>query len=293
MVVTKTIDVTHLGGISAGYKLSPYNSLNPTIVLINSFTTSAELYAPWLADSKLTNRFNLLAIEPLGHGATRAHKTEHWTFWDTSIMNLQVLDALNIEKAFVLGTSQGGFVCARMALLDPRKVKGIILLGTCMDREGPEAVARGCWDGYTMGTGLIEAWSVPNEDFAPAPEYIALNNQLGFGNPSADMAKLWTGIITENYRGDEGRKRMRLSGINLRDRDGLHMRLRDIECAVLWMQGTADSVYSVENAKFEIELFTGAKSKELKIVEGGAHFLSATNPDQVEQAMVEFVDANA
>lgn len=40
----------------------------------------------------------------------------------TAIMNLQVLEALGIEKAFALGTSQGGFIVTRMALLDPDKV---------------------------------------------------------------------------------------------------------------------------------------------------------------------------
>jgi hypothetical protein len=38
-----------------------------------------------------------------------------------------------------------------------------------------------------MGTDLIESWSVSNEDFESAPEYIALNNQLGFGNPSLSV----------------------------------------------------------------------------------------------------------
>lgn len=37
-------------------------------------------------------------------------------------MNLQVLEALGIEKAFAMGTSQGGFIVVRMALLDPDKV---------------------------------------------------------------------------------------------------------------------------------------------------------------------------
>lgn len=50
---------------------------------------------------------NLLAIELLGHGQTRI-ENENWTYWDTAIMNVQVMDALGIEKAFVFGTSQGG-----------------------------------------------------------------------------------------------------------------------------------------------------------------------------------------
>ena len=37
-------------------------------------------------------------------------------------MNVQVMDALGIEKAFVLGTSQGGWVTVRMALVAPKRV---------------------------------------------------------------------------------------------------------------------------------------------------------------------------
>ena len=47
-------------------------------------------------------------------------------------MNLQVMDALGIKKAFVLGTSQGGWLTARMALLGPDRIEGIIPLGTSM-----------------------------------------------------------------------------------------------------------------------------------------------------------------
>jgi pimeloyl-ACP methyl ester carboxylesterase len=54
-------------------------------------------------------------------GGTRC-KTEHFTYWDTAIMNLLVLDALGIEKAFALGTSQGGWLVVRMALLAPDRV---------------------------------------------------------------------------------------------------------------------------------------------------------------------------
>ena len=38
-------------------------------------------------------------------------------------MNLQVMEALGVKKAFVLGTSQGGWITVRMALLAPDKVR--------------------------------------------------------------------------------------------------------------------------------------------------------------------------
>ena len=65
---------------------------------------------------------NLISIELLGHGQTRT-KSENFTYWDTAIMNLQVMDALGIKKAFVLGTSQGGWITVRMALLAPDKAR--------------------------------------------------------------------------------------------------------------------------------------------------------------------------
>ena len=122
MANTKTVHVPHLGGIDAGYQMpKSYDASKPTLVLVNSFTTSSELYRRQYENDALTDRMNLLAIELLGHGKTRT-KSEHFTYWDTAIMNLQVMEALGVKKAFVLGTSQGGWITARMALLAPEKV---------------------------------------------------------------------------------------------------------------------------------------------------------------------------
>lgn len=122
MTNIKTVQIPHLGGTTAAYQMpTSYDDKKPTVVLVNSFTTSSELYRAQFADKTLTDKVNLLAIELLGHGATRTAR-KHWTYWDTAEMNLQVLEALGIEKAFVLGTSQGGWVTVMMALLRPEKV---------------------------------------------------------------------------------------------------------------------------------------------------------------------------
>jgi pimeloyl-ACP methyl ester carboxylesterase len=91
-------------------------------MMINAFTMTSELYHAQFEDSQLNNALNLLAVELLGHGKTRTERS-HWTYWDTAEMNLQVLDAMGIEKAFVLGTSQGGWVTVQMALMRPEKVR--------------------------------------------------------------------------------------------------------------------------------------------------------------------------
>lgn len=119
---TKTISVPHLS-TTASYALShsPPHPSKPTLVLINSFTTSAHLYRDAFANPLLAENMNLLAIELLGHGQTKC-ASENWTYWDTAVMNLQVMEKLGVERAFVLGTSQGGWVAVRMGLLDPGRV---------------------------------------------------------------------------------------------------------------------------------------------------------------------------
>lgn len=123
MAANHTIKVPHLGGILAGYRLSNdgIDPKKPTLVLINSMCTTSSLYDAQFASKALHNTVNLLAIEPLGHGATSC-PSDHFTYWDTAIMALQVMDALNVPKAFALGTSQGGWMVVRMALLAPDRV---------------------------------------------------------------------------------------------------------------------------------------------------------------------------
>src|SRR5690348_4092741 len=122
---TETITLPHLGGSAIGYRFGKdYDAALPTLVMVNSFSTSVELYRPQFADEDLMAAANLLALEPYGHGQTRA-SYEQFTYWDSAIANLQVLDALGISEAFVLGTSQGGWVAARMAMLASHAVRGI------------------------------------------------------------------------------------------------------------------------------------------------------------------------
>lgn len=54
-------------------------------------------------------------------------------------------------------------------------------------------------------------------------------------------------------------------------------------------QGTKDVVYSLANAQREIGLFVNSPDAKLVPVEGGAHFLSASNPREVDAEILGFV----
>ena len=288
---TKTVQVSHLGA-TAGYQMPhPYDPSKPTLVLVNSFTTSSELYRSQYENSNLTSKMNLLAIELLGHGKTRTPH-ENFTYWDTAYMNLEVMTALGIEKAFVLGTSQGGWITVRMALIAPDRIEGIIPLGTSMDAETSRTRELGCWDGIDACTGPISRWTTNNTttDFEPDDDFCNFLIDIGFSkNCDKSVRDFWTKTIKSNYQGDEGRRRARMAAINLRERDTLHGRLFDVRCPVMWLHGTDDVVYSVANAEQEIKMFVNAPEANLVTVENGAHFLSASHPQDVDNALIQFV----
>jgi len=271
--------------------------------MINSFVADVSLYDSQFSNKELTEAMNLLAIDPLGHGKTKLrgagigtakeNLNQTFTYWDTAIMNLQVMDALGVKKAFVLGTSQGGWMAARMALLSPERIAGILPLGTSMDSESDRSRSLGCWDVSSV-TGLIESLNATNESYEPPTEFCDFSVNSGFGaDCSQETRTKWTEKIKLNYAGDAGRKRLREAAVNLRDRDGLHGRLINIRCPVLWLHGDADIVYSVKNAQEEIKMMSNSSDAKLVIVQGGHHYLSWTHPKEVDAALLEFVGKNS
>lgn len=146
-----------------------------------------------------------------------------------------------------------------------------------MDYESERTRKLGCWDPRDNLTAVIDGLTSPTpvENFAPTDEYCDFIVNVGFGADCPDSTrKQWHSLVKKNYAGDAGRKRMREAAVNLRDRDGLHGRLANVKCPVLWLHGDQDVVYSVDNAKEEIKLFTGSPSAILVVVQGGHHFLS-------------------
>jgi hypothetical protein len=119
------------------------------------------------------------------------------------------------------------------------QILGIIPLGTSLDYESEHTRSLGCWQAPTLlGKTISEDFSSKKAtpDFRPSKEYSNFLIDIGFGEGCPkDVRDYWVNEIETNYQGDEGRKRIRMAAINLRDRDGLHLRAADVECPVLWL----------------------------------------------------------
>ncbi|KAK6385027.1 hypothetical protein LTS17_002590 [Exophiala oligosperma] len=291
----KTLQVSHLGGIQVGYRPSReiLDHSKPTLVLFNPFTVTADYYLPEFENEALLHAANLIAFEPLGHGHTFPQKAENFTYWDSAIMALQALDKLGVERVFAAGTSQGGWISTRMALLAPTRVGGIIAIGSSMDSESPRSRELGCWDGPGATSGLVTLAGnlAPADDFEPGSEYCDFLMDIGFGKSVDQKTRnFWSESIRYNYSGSSGRRRICQAAVNLATRDGLHERLPYIRCPVLWLHGTDDVVFSTRNAEEGIRLFVNAAEARLIKFPGGVHFLSWTHKEEVAQELLTFIN---
>lgn len=208
-------------------------------------------------------------------------------------MIAQVMDTLGIRKAFIAGTSQGGFIAVRVALYIPDRIVGIIPIGTMMDKEGERAMSLGCWNGPEMTEGIVK--ETANTESASA-DYVVSDGivqailDASFGSKLDEDAKsTFTASMKKVYSGEAGKKKLRQAVINLRERDGLHGRLSEIKAPVLWIHGDEDTVFSVKNAQEEIKLFTNSVKAEVKVIAGGQHITGWTNAKEVNHEIAAFI----
>lgn len=143
----------------------------------------------------------------------------------------------------------------------------------------------------TLLGGFYDKWcspTTPTPDFVVDDVWCGMVASLGFGAAAApSLVQFWIDTCKSTYRGDEGRKKLKMALGCLLDRDGLLRRIRDVTCPVYWLQGTEDAPFGVTVPKEQIEMFTSSKEATLEFIEGGNHYLNATNPKEVGSAILK------
>jgi len=239
----------------------------PPVVLLHSFLMDGEMFAPQVAE--LGAEFRFVAVDERGHGETPADAP--FDYWDVARDVLGLLDELGLGRAAVIGTSQGGFVGLRMALLAPERVTALCVLGTSAAAEDANVAAS-----YRE---LAATWA----DNGPADQLTDMVAAVCLGDVEADDWK-------DKWRAVPGPRIARIME-TLVSRDGLLCRLSNVRCPVLVMHGAADAVYPVCRGA---EIVEGvSRAEPLVVVDGGAHFLSLTDPRAVNPHLRKFLTEHA
>src|SRR3954464_14739515 len=239
----------------------------PAILFSHSFGMIGAMFAPQL--EMFRQDYRCITWDERAHGGTRADQP--FDFWDSAKDALALLDHLGVQRAAFVGTSQGGFLAMRAALLAPDRVSGLAILGSSAAAEAPEQRAA-----YMP---LHDAF-VGGGTSGPPEEVIQIIGQVCLGD-YAD-AERWK-TIWRAWPADQFSRAF----YALVDRDSLLDRLNEIEPPVLVMHGTADASYAPAHAE------TIARNvpdlPDFELVENGAHFLSLTNSSPVNAKLAGFL----
>jgi 3-oxoadipate enol-lactonase len=241
----------------------------PPVIFSHAFGTDGSLFGPQLAE--FSDRWRCITWDQRAHGGSF---TDHsYSMWDSARDLLALLDHLDVERAALVGTSQGGFVSLRAALIAPERVGSLAILGSSAAAEAP---------------GQREAFLALGQAFASGG---------ASGPPEAVLDAIIATCFGAEFDSAGWRERLRawpseqvgfaLDG--LVERDDIVERLGEIQAPVLVMHGSEDGSYAPSYGR---QIAEGVpNSAGFVLVDGGAHFLSATDPGRVNQALEQFIPA--
>lgn len=236
----------------------------PAVVLSHGFLMDHTMFEAQVSALRATHR--VVTWDERGFGGTRA--TGDFTYWDSARDVLALMDHLGLGSAVVGGMSQGGFLSLRVALLAPERVRALVLLDTQAGTEAPETVGP-----YNQ---LHDAWLAAGPS---AVQEIIAGIILGPGDWTEWYSK-WAALEPEQFSA---------AFRCLMHRDDITDRLGEITCPALIVHGTADVAIPMEKAEALRDGLGGPTT--LVPVEGGPHAANMTHPDQVNRAVLRFLEA--
>jgi 3-oxoadipate enol-lactonase len=239
----------------------------PAVVFSHGFLMDRDMFAPQV--QALAPEFRCIAWDERGHGDTVTEGS--WSFWDSAEDVLALIDHLELESAFLVGMSQGGFLSLRAALLSPERLNGLFLIDSQAGAEPPEVLP--------MYKALAEEW-VTN---GPNPSITDVVATTILGSAARDpWVKKWMArpkeSIAEPFK-------------TLTSREDIHDRLGEISAPARVVHGTDDAAIPIDRAE---RLCEGLPNCEgLTLIAGGGHASNLSHPNEVNEVLLDFVRRHA
>jgi pimeloyl-ACP methyl ester carboxylesterase len=248
------------------------------VLLIMGFGGNADAWAPQIP--ALAMRYRVISFDNRGAGRTTQPEGAY------SVPQMaddasELLGALGIDSAHVIGASMGGMIAQELALRHPARVRSLVLC--CTTPGGPHSF------GYPE---MIEATSQTDniDDLAElaTPERMQQGMDVMF-SPEFQKAPGpgFAAMIMSAIQHPSTLEGMRGQVAAVRSHDTF-ARLGHIRVPTLVMAGSDDTLVDARNSPLLAKKIRHAK---LKMFPGLRHGFTAEKPDEVNAAILEFLDA--
>ncbi len=115
------------------------NKSNPVLVFLHGNGEELHYFDPQI--EYFSPHYYIIAVDSRGHGKSSfGNSPLDFNIMSTDVIN--VLDALTISKAHIIGFSDGGNLALHLALLDPERVSSMILVGANYSPAGIRFIDR-------------------------------------------------------------------------------------------------------------------------------------------------------
>jgi esterase len=242
----------------------------PATLLLHGIGNYAR-YWDFFAEA-MAGRLRLVATDARGHGES-GRPADGYAPQDFIADATQVLDALAIERAIVVGHSMGGTHAIRLAAAHPERVERLVVVDA-----GPEPMREGAERARRLSLERPER-------FESADDALAYLRRTSPGYSEEVYANRTRWLFREDGGGMVWRSsRDALASIMSGARGDLWDALRAIRCPVLLVRGTRSNVLSAEIAKRMIETLAQGRLIELE----AGHNVALDRPTELADAVVAF-----
>jgi pimeloyl-ACP methyl ester carboxylesterase len=226
---------------------------------------------PYLAD-----RFRVITFDNRGVGKTdkpAGPYSAHMLAADT----VGLLDALDIDKAVIMGHSMGGFIAQALALEFPHKAEKLILCSTNFGGSRhvpitPEAMKV-----------LMDVSSDPVTRFRNG---LYISTAPGWAEKNPQIIQEWVDWRAANPVEPDAYQAQLAIGLGLlKEEAAFEHQLQRIKVPTLILFGQYDMVVPPENAALLAERIAGSK---VVILPNAGHFFPIEVPGAASQAVIEF-----
>ena len=238
----------------------------PAVLFSHGFMMDHTMFDEQVA--ALSGDYRCIRWDERGFGDTKAGGP--FTYWDSADDAIGVLDACGVDKAVLVGMSQGGFLSLRAALAHPDRVAGVVLIDSAADADDAETLA-----GYE---GMLAA--LTGEDDATWEAVAEGVAGLILGTPEliADWVPKW--------RARRGDSELDITGAALLGRDDVTDRMGEIACPLLVIHGGADQAIAPERSQAVADAVQDCRG--VVIVPDAAHAPNMSFPGVVNDALRTF-----
>lgn len=102
----------------------------PVLLLHGSGSGTSAAMTWWQNIPHLSQSYRAIAFDSIGYGETVNDPDSTYGIKQWGDHTLRLMDALNIEKAWLMGSSLGGWIALQLALDHPERIYGVISIGT-------------------------------------------------------------------------------------------------------------------------------------------------------------------